>query len=82
MTWIPARFVRRSQVCAFCRSSISPARPGSTTGTRGTKAWFNPATGEWECLECHEEASRAEAARQRELDIRRASGEDSGQGSG
>lgn len=61
--WTPVRYVHKSQRCDFCWNAIPRARPGSTTGTRGTKAYFNAALGIWECLKCREAAHDADAAR-------------------
>jgi len=58
----PVRYVAVRQRCHFCFGVIPKASPGSSKGTRGTKAWFDPGTGLWECLPCHEEGSRADAA--------------------
>ena len=62
--WIPVRFVSREQECQFCWEKIPRAHPGRSTGTRGTKAWFNPALDAWECLTCRSLATDADLARQ------------------
>ena len=60
--WTPARFVHEPQTCSFCGYMIPRASPGSTTGTRGTKAYFNSLTKVWECIGCRQEALRAQGA--------------------
>ena len=60
--WTPVRYVRRPQTCAFCWCVIPAGSPGSSTGTRGTRAWVND-RGEWECLGCRSDGFRAEEAR-------------------
>lgn len=60
--WIPARTIRFEVKCRFCGVRIPRCKPGSSTGDRGTKAWFNPSSREWECLSCHDELTRAELA--------------------
>lgn len=60
--WIAARTIRRDVVCSFCGALIRRCAPGSTTGTRGTKAFFNPQLREFECMPCREEATRAALA--------------------
>jgi hypothetical protein len=62
--WIPVRYVNYSQRCRFCWCDIPRGSPGSTTGTRGTRAWKSLDTGEWECLSCRTEGFRAEEARE------------------
>ena len=59
-TWTPVRFIRDPQVCAFCWQIIPNGRPGSTTGSRGTKAWYCPEHRVYECLGCRSEATDAE----------------------
>lgn len=61
--WTPARYIDKSQKCDFCWNAIVRCKPGNTTGTRGTKAWYNAALGIWECLACRSEGMRAEEAR-------------------
>lgn len=53
--WQPVRYVHADQVCVswHCRRRIPKGAPGHSTGTRGTKAFFNRATGGYMCLECH-----------------------------
>jgi hypothetical protein len=60
--WTPARYIHGHQRCHFCGEHIPPARPGATTGTRGTKAFVNIALGLFECMPCRAEATRAELA--------------------
>jgi hypothetical protein len=62
--WTPVRTISYAQRCHFCRAGIARDRPGSRTGERGTKAFFNRALNLWECIACREEATRAELARQ------------------
>jgi len=62
--WTPVRYVHQPQTCDFYWSRIAPGKPGSTTGTRGTKAWFCQSRNVWECLECRSEATRAQIARE------------------
>ena len=52
--WMPVRFVRLQQVCNFCQAFIPRASPGRSTGTRGTKAYYCPALGVWECIPCRQ----------------------------
>ena len=60
--WLPIRTINQEQVCWFCGFVIPKGRPGATTGTRGTKAWWFRAKDTWECLGCRSEAVRAEVA--------------------
>jgi hypothetical protein len=74
--WQAVRFVHQDQTCALCWDRIAKGSPGSSTGSRGTRAWFLPAArltcaitgrvilgpGLWECLPCHDELTRAELA--------------------
>lgn len=60
----PVRFIRFPQTCRFCWRDIPPGRPGTRTGERGTKAYFDPTTREWECIPCHDELTRANLARE------------------
>lgn len=60
--WMPVRYVNEPQVCSFCGYTIQRASPGSTTGSRGTKAYFNSLTKVWECIGCRQEALRAQGA--------------------
>jgi len=62
--WTPARYITFDQVCHFCGAEIPRAKPGTTTGTRGTKAYINVALGLYECMPCRWEATRAELAGQ------------------
>lgn len=61
--WVPVRFIQRPQRCAFCQCTIRRGSPGSSKGTRGTKAWRNGITGEWECIPCRTEGFKVEAVR-------------------
>lgn len=61
--WTPVRFVRDEQVCAFCGARIPQARPGTTTGTRGTKAFFSHDSKRWSCSDCYAIVSRSDRAR-------------------
>ena len=61
--WTPVRYVQRQEVCDFCWNFIPPGSPGRSTGSRGTRAWYNPALDIWECLACRSEAMRADMAR-------------------
>lgn len=63
LRWTPVRYVEKSQTCTFCGFEILKASPGNTIGTRGTKAYFNSLTREWECIPCRNEAVRAQIAR-------------------
>ena len=71
--WIPARTISQRQRCDFCGCDIPRAKPGNTTGSRGTKAWFNPDRRVWECCDCRSEGFRAEAEREKLDEARRAS---------
>jgi hypothetical protein len=62
--WTPVRTVSYHQACHFCGAGIPKDRPGATTGTRGTKAFYNRGLNLWECMACRVEATRAELARQ------------------
>lgn len=61
-TWIPLRYVPAATWCWFCGAFIPRAKPGTTTGTRGTKAWLCREREVLECFECRSEAMRAEEA--------------------
>lgn len=61
--WVPARYVHADQECSFCHLTIHRAAPGTKSGTRGTKAYYNNLLHEWECIACRQEALRAESAR-------------------
>lgn len=65
-TWVPVRYIHREQRCVFCQNRIPRGAPGSSKGTRGTKAWRNSLTGDWECIPCRTEGFKVDAAR-REL---------------
>ena len=60
--WMPTRTIAHDQECSFCGRTIRRAHPGNTTGTRGTKAYYNAMLREWECIDCRQEALRAHAA--------------------
>lgn len=62
-SWIPVRYVRVEVRCAFCGGRIPPGKPGTRTGERGTRAWWNKLTSQYECLGCRTDAFRAEDAR-------------------
>jgi hypothetical protein len=62
--WVPARHVQQAQKCATCRVVIPKGAPGTSTGSRGTKAWYNRLSREWECIACRSEGMRADDARQ------------------
>lgn len=57
--WTPVRYVREAQTCAFCWGPIPAGSPGSRTGTRGTRAWYNAVWQVWECIPCRDEATRS-----------------------
>ena len=61
--WTPARHVPTGVYCDFCNCWIRKASPGNSTGSRGTKAWYNAYRKVWECLGCRTEAMRADFAR-------------------
>lgn len=50
--WTPVRFVRQQVECACCWEIIPAGKPGTTTGTRGTKAYYCAQTREFECMRC------------------------------
>ena len=58
--WIPIRYVHQDVDCSFCGFLILRASPGSRTGERGTKAYFNQLLREFECIGCRQEALRVE----------------------
>lgn len=62
--WTPSRYVKHDQQCDFCWNRIPRSKPGSTSGTRGTKAFYNAAFNIWECWPCRQEAARADEARE------------------
>lgn len=64
--WQPIRFVQTGVPCSFCGYAIAKGKPGTRTGERGTKAYFNRLTREFECIGCREEAGRANLAREAE----------------
>lgn len=71
--WIPVRFLRQAVVCSFCRCTVWAGSPGHTTGTRGTRVWWNQWRNEYECMPCRSEAVRAGIAFDVEQDhLRRA----------
>lgn len=70
--WTPARFVPEGVVCDFCWQDIPKASPGHKSGTRGTKAFYNPDRAVWESMGCRLEGSRAEGEREKLDDARRA----------
>jgi hypothetical protein len=66
----PVRWIHQAQTCHLCWNGIPRGKPGTTTGSRGTKAFFLPdailrdaltkqpilGPGLWECLECRRNA--------------------------
>ena len=60
--WTPARYIRFAQICESCGSTIAVQSPGTSTGTRGTKAFFSPLRRAWQCLHCRTELCRCERA--------------------
>lgn len=69
VTWTPVRYVREPQLCSLCLNAIPAGKPGATTGSRGTRAWFCAEHRVWECLACRSAAVDAE------LDATRAIGD-------
>lgn len=65
-TWVPIRTVYADTVCWFCGTEIPKGKPGSSTGSRGTKAWWCKERDVCECLPCGSERLRAEEAGARE----------------
>lgn len=61
--WTPIRFVRSLHQCESCGSTILPGSPGSTTGSRGTRAFQSVQRRAWRCLTCHVEIGRMDRAR-------------------
>ena len=39
--WVPVRHVRTECRCAFCGCRIPRGVPGTRTGERGTRCWWN-----------------------------------------
>ena len=60
--WTPARYIAHDTRCHLCGADIARTKPGATTGTRGTKAFFNATLGLFECMDCRLEGTRAELA--------------------
>ena len=61
----PVRYVRQNQICAAGFCFIPAGAPGSVKGSRGNaRAFFDPRTGLWCCLECFQEGTRADLARE------------------
>jgi len=58
-TWVPIRTVYMNTYCWLCGDLIPRAKPGCTTGTRGTKAWWCKERDVCECTGCRSEAMRA-----------------------
>lgn len=58
--WTPVRYVREPQRCDFCWQTIRAGSPGTRTGERGTKAYYNATRRVWECLECRTEGTRVQ----------------------
>lgn len=69
--WTPVRYLAHDAVCGFCRVMIFKGSPGRTTGTRGTRCWWNAYWREYECLGCRSEAMRADTAWQDQQDAMR-----------
>ena len=65
--WTPIRHLRTAQRCDFCWRTIQPFKPGTVKGDRGTKAYYQPERRVFECMSCHAELERAEAAREKGL---------------
>lgn len=61
--WTPIRYVHQDVDCSFCGFTIHRTSPGSRTGERGTKAYFNRQLREFECIGCRQDALRADRAR-------------------
>ena len=57
--WTPVRFVPAPIPCSFCGFTIPAGKPGNTRGMRGTKAFYNRLTKEWECTACRLEGMDA-----------------------
>ena len=70
--WTPIRYVTAAVNCDFCGVLIPRCKPGTTKGTRGTKAWRSNVRGVWECLCCRSEGFRAESERDKIDDANRA----------
>lgn len=68
--WLPTRFVHNPQKCQECGRTVPRSAPGSKSGTRGTKAYFEKGVGLWLCLECGIEESRLANYLQAEQDLR------------
>lgn len=58
--WTPVRFVPGEVPCSFCLRKIPRGAPGSSKGTRGTKAYWCSDRKVWECVACRAEGVRAE----------------------
>jgi hypothetical protein len=65
---MPIRYVHDDVLCAFCGFLILRTAPGRRNGERGTKAYFNRLTREFECIGCRQEGIRAEGVRH-EIDM-------------
>jgi hypothetical protein len=61
--WVPVRYVKNEVRCDFCGRRIPKGAPGNSTGTRGTRCWWNMLRRVYECLDCRTEGFRAEEAR-------------------
>jgi hypothetical protein len=62
--WTPIRFVRSLHQCESCKATILLGSPGSSTGTRGTRAFWTKQRDAWRCLSCHTEITRSDRARE------------------
>ncbi len=61
--WTPIRFVRSLHICESCGETILLGSPGSSTGTRDTRAFWTKPRDAWRCLRCHTEIGRMDRAR-------------------
>lgn len=60
--WRHAREHLRDEVCELCWKPIPKFTPGHTSGTRGTKAFYEPVLRLWRHRECHERRQAWERA--------------------
>jgi hypothetical protein len=61
--WTAVRYVRDNQLCGDCGVSIPRGSPGAGTGSRGTRAYYQPQRHVWQCLACGTDRTRTELAR-------------------